>query len=93
MLGFDALGRLALGQLPRSSVIALPAAAGSFSVSGQAASFNLSEVAAASGSYALIGVSTSFKASFANIAANSYALTSVAQPLIKALGAHSHKTD
>ena len=40
MLGFDALGRLALGQLPKSSAIVLPAAAGSCVVTGTAIAFN-----------------------------------------------------
>jgi hypothetical protein len=59
MLGFDALGRLALGQLPKSSVVVLPAAAGSYSVTGVAASF-ATGFAAAAGAYSISGQAIGF---------------------------------
>jgi hypothetical protein len=75
MLGFDALGRLALGQIPKSASIVLPATAGSYVVSGTVA-FKVSEAAGA-GSYSLAGVSQGFVGSLIP-AAGACAVTGVA---------------
>jgi len=79
LLGFDALGRLALGQLPKSSLIVLPAAAGSFALTGNAVTFKVTE-AIAVGSFALSGVSTSFNIT-ENVGAGSFAFTGIAASL------------
>lgn len=77
MLGFDALGRLALGQGGETAVsnIVLVADAGSYSTTGTAISFKLGE-AAASGSYAITGNAAVFGANFIT-SAGSYAVTGV----------------
>jgi hypothetical protein len=77
MLGFDALGRLALGQGADQAATnaILVAGAGAYAVSGTATGFNVGEAGKA-GSFALTGVSASFTASLAT-AANAYALTGV----------------
>jgi hypothetical protein len=75
MLGFDALGRLALGQLPKSSSIVLPASVGSYAVTGTAIALKVSEAASA-GAYSLTGISASFKASLPP-AAGAYTLTGI----------------
>jgi hypothetical protein len=64
LLGFDAVGRLAPGQLPKSSIIVLPAAAGSHVLTGTAVAFKISEAGSA-GSHALSGVSAGFAVSLA----------------------------
>jgi hypothetical protein len=61
MLGFDALGRLALGQA-RAAPTTLAASVGSFSVTGIAASLTISQASGA-GAYALSGVGTPLRAS------------------------------
>jgi hypothetical protein len=77
LLGFDALGRFALGQLPGGrTTISLPAAAGSFALAGQAATFTIKEAADA-GSFALAGVSGSFTVKEA-VGAGTFAFTGVA---------------
>jgi hypothetical protein len=49
MLGFDALGRLALGQIASATNTAMPAAVGSFALTGIASSFKVALPAAAAG--------------------------------------------
>ncbi|UGA46658.1 hypothetical protein HU230_0011700 [Bradyrhizobium quebecense] len=62
LLGFDAVGRLALGQVRQASPvnISLPAATGSFALVGVAATFKLSE-AVTVGGYVLAGVAAGGK--------------------------------
>lgn len=60
LLGFDALGRWALGQLPRSSNFLLMATQGTISLSGGALIFGLSE-AAATGAALAAGTSAGFR--------------------------------
>ncbi|WP_342711512.1 hypothetical protein AAFG13_06630 [Bradyrhizobium sp. B124] len=62
MLGFDAIGRLALGQVKQTGPvnISLPAATGSFALAGVAVTFKLLEVATAGG-YVLAGVAAGGK--------------------------------
>lgn len=60
LLGFDAIGRWALGQNPANKNAALIAGAGAVSSSGQAASFALSQAVAA-GALALSGVTVTFQ--------------------------------
>jgi hypothetical protein len=57
MLGFDAIGRLALGQITPGNV-AMAAISGSYTISGVAQAFSLSEATAA-GSFAISGASIS----------------------------------
>lgn len=86
MLGFDAVGRLALGQLPRGSVTAtLTAAAGSFTVTGFAVTFSIVEAAAA-GSLALSGVTTAFTVK-SPISAGAFASAGVAAVLTPTVNA------
>jgi hypothetical protein len=60
MLGFDALGRLALGEIPPSSqTTTLVADPGSYAITGRAAGFKATELAA-TGSYLVTGRSASF---------------------------------
>jgi hypothetical protein len=75
MLGFDALGRLALGQGAdqATSNVILVAGTGTYAVTGTATGFNVGETASA-GNIALTGISASFTASLA-AAASAYALT------------------
>jgi hypothetical protein len=88
MLGFDAVGRLALGQLPRGSVTAtLTAAAGSLTVTGSAVTFSIVEAAAA-GSLALSGVTTSFAVKSA-IGAGAFVSAGVAAVLTPTVNAAS----
>jgi hypothetical protein len=79
LLGFDALGRLALGQLPKSNAIVLPAAAGSFAITGVAAPFKVSEVTTV-GAFSIAGVSASFQVT-ENTAPGAFAWTGNAAPL------------
>ncbi|WP_316214890.1 hypothetical protein [Bradyrhizobium sp. SZCCHNR2035] len=61
LLGFDALGRQALGELPHGQqAVVLAAAAGSFGFTGQAAGFSIAEAATA-GSIALSDVTATFR--------------------------------
>ncbi|MGJ4997299.1 hypothetical protein ACQR0Z_22945 [Bradyrhizobium sp. HKCCYLS3077] len=61
LLGFDALARLALGDLPHAQqAVVLTAGLGSLVVSGNAAGFSIAEAAAAS-STALSGVTATFR--------------------------------
>jgi hypothetical protein len=77
MLGFDALGRLALGQGAdqAASNVILVAGTGTYAVTGTAIGLNVGETASA-GSFALTAISASFTASLA-AAAGAYALTGV----------------
>jgi hypothetical protein len=91
MLGFDALGRLALAQIQRGNT-ALPAISGSFTVSGQAVTFSRSEAAAAgsfgisassisatmgvdAGSFSVSGNAQTFSSDWANVETASYLIT------------------
>jgi hypothetical protein len=74
MLGFDAIGRFALGQVRRGN-ISMPVVSGSFAVSGQATTFSLSETTAA-GSFALLAPSIS---QVFGVATGSFAVTGAAQ--------------
>jgi hypothetical protein len=58
MLGFDAIGRLALGQLPKSTQIVLLASAGVYGVTGNPSTFAV-KMATAAGAYLLVGFSAS----------------------------------
>ncbi|MCA6114252.1 hypothetical protein J6524_04820 [Bradyrhizobium sp. WSM 1738] len=59
LLGFDAIGRLALGQIQQGGVtnIVMPAAAGAFAFAGVAATFKITE-AANVGAFTLAGAAT-----------------------------------
>jgi hypothetical protein len=57
LLGFDALGRLAVGQLPAIRYVTLTAQASSYTVTGIAATFTITETPAV-GSFALTGAAT-----------------------------------
>jgi hypothetical protein len=59
MLGLEALGHLALGQVVESTTAALPAFAGSFTLTVGAATFQIREVAS-SGSFTLTGEAATF---------------------------------
>lgn len=59
-LGSDALGHLAIGQVPQRQAFILPAATASVALGGQAIAVRLSEVVAA-GSFAQSGVAAPFK--------------------------------
>lgn len=69
MLGFDALGRLAIGQVSDggASTIILTASAGAFTLSGQAALFRVNQVSAA-GSFTLSGQAALFRPSLVSAA-------------------------
>lgn len=54
LLGFDAVGRRALGQIPSSPYITLTAATGSYALSGVSATFTITESPAV-GSFAISG--------------------------------------
>lgn len=73
LLGFNAVGRLALGQLPTSTYIYLPALAGSYAVAGSAAAFRINE-GAVSGSYTVTANAAALKLTLAGIA-GSYSVT------------------
>ncbi len=60
LLGFDALGRWALGQLPSSGNFVLLAAQGSINLSGRASAFGISETVATAGTLAA-GASAGFR--------------------------------
>jgi hypothetical protein len=60
LLGFDAIGRWALGQLPQSGGFALSASAGGFAMAGTVAAFAVSETAG-TGAFSLVGTSSTFK--------------------------------
>ncbi|MGJ5074566.1 hypothetical protein [Bradyrhizobium oligotrophicum] len=77
LLGFDALGRLALGDLPHAQqAVVLTAGLGSLAVAGKAAGFSIAETAAA-GSTALSGVTATFRVAWPETAA-AFALSSAA---------------
>ena len=67
LLGFDAIGRLAPGQLSRIGLTntVLAATAGSFAVAGQAALFKVAQAANA-GSYAITGNAAASGLNFAS---------------------------
>ena len=73
LLGFDAIGRWALGQNPARGNAALIAAAGSFVIAGAPIAFGSKAVAAA-GSYVITGNAATFAGKLA-AAAGSYAIT------------------
>jgi hypothetical protein len=75
LLGFDALGRLALGQIQQGGVtnIVLVADAGSFTATGVAASFKLLETVSV-GSYALSGVAIGERLTL-NVTAGAFTLS------------------
>jgi hypothetical protein len=81
MLGFDALGRLALGQGPDQAATnaVLVAGTGTYAVTGTAIGLNVGEAASA-GSFSLTGVSAGFTASLA-AAAGAYAFAGVSVSL------------
>jgi hypothetical protein len=60
MLGFEALGRIALGQISATNAIDLVASQASFALTGQAATLKATEVVA-NGAFALSGKAVSFK--------------------------------
>jgi hypothetical protein len=75
MLGFDALGRLALGQVSSQTATTdvLVADKGSFALTGKAAAFQV-QLASVAGAFTLTGIGAAFVASF-SAAAGSYAFT------------------
>jgi hypothetical protein len=80
MLGFDALGRLALGQLPGSATnTVLVAATGAFALTGTAVGFRTA-LPTASGAYTLTGVAASFVGKL-TAATGAYAEGGTASPL------------
>ena len=60
MLGFDALGRLSLGQVVETSTAALPAFGGSVSLTGEAATFQ-DTLVASPGGFSLTGAAAAFR--------------------------------
>jgi hypothetical protein len=77
MLGFDALGRLALGQLPSgATTTTLVAATGTFALTGSAATFRIT-LATSAGAYVLTGNATT-PVRILNGIAGSYVLTGFA---------------
>ncbi len=76
LLGFDAIGRWALGQAPSNGNAALIGASGSYSLTGVAAAFAV-KLPAAAGSYAIAGVAVTFSDKLV-AAAGGYSLTGVA---------------
>lgn len=60
LLGFDAVGRWAVGQLPQNGSMVLAASLGTFAESGKAAVFKLSQLSATT-SYAVSGNAALFK--------------------------------
>lgn len=63
LLGFDAIGRAALGQLPKSFVVTLPALQGTFTETGEPVTFKTT-FAVAEGGFAETGFAATFGASF-----------------------------
>jgi hypothetical protein len=82
MLGFAALGRLALGQARAASATLIAASAGSYTLTGQAALFSIS-VPLGAGAFTLTGNDAVFPVSMP-AAAGSYALTGQALTLAAA---------
>lgn len=78
ILGADALGRLALGQLGRTNINAV-SASGSFALTGVSASFKIS-AAEAPGSYSIASVGASLSVAMP-AAGTSYTLTMFGAPL------------
>lgn len=76
LLGFDAIGRWALGQNPSNGNAALIAAPGSYLLTGVAATFAVGFPADA-GTYVITGVDVTFSSAFPAVA-GSYSLTGVA---------------
>jgi hypothetical protein len=76
LLGFDAIGRLALAQIQRGN-LSMPAVSGSFAVSGAAQTFKLTENVTA-GSFTVSGVPITEKI---GLSAGSFSLTGTAQTL------------
>ena len=85
MLGFDAIGRLAIGQAPKSAFIYLPAGTGSYLETGNAATFKIT-FAPTGTSYALTGSAAMFTVSI-NAVAGSYAETGSAATFAIKFGA------
>jgi hypothetical protein len=56
---FDAIGRVAIGQVPSSGSVVMAAATGTFAFTGNAATFAISE-AASTGAFNLTGITASF---------------------------------
>lgn len=75
MLGFDALGRLALGQVESTTAVnfVLTAVVGAFAVTGVAATFKVTETASV-GSYSVSGQAVTLNTTMA-VTAVSYAVT------------------
>ncbi|WP_431014566.1 hypothetical protein [Bradyrhizobium pachyrhizi] len=85
LLGFDAIGRLALGQVRQGGALSMDAAAGSFAVSGISATFKLVE-AVSVGSYVLTGNAAGAKVVFP-VSAGSFTLSLKASTLDRQLSA------
>lgn len=67
MLGFDALGRISLGQISKSGSVTLTAAAGSYTVTGVAALFKITESwAVDAGDYLVTGSAANLCRDFVN---------------------------
>jgi hypothetical protein len=76
LLGFDAIGRLALGQITTNIGFVLSANAGSYASTGAAATFRITENAAA-GSYSLTGFPSSYNF---GLLTGAYVITGGASP-------------
>lgn len=77
MLGFDAIGRLALAQIQRGN-ISMPVVSGSFAVTGAAQTFKITENVTA-GSFSVVGTPIT---EIIRVASGSFALTG-ASPVLK----------
>jgi hypothetical protein len=75
MLGFDAVGRLALGQIGSSGATILTASVGAFTLTGNSALF-ASSMPSSAGSYSLSGIDVAFAVSGA-AEAGSFAETGI----------------
>ena len=83
LLHFDALGHFTLGHPPAGSIVVLPASAGSFTLTGNAATFPIAE-AAGVGAFAVTGVSATFRVTVPETF-QSFAVTGNAAPLVISL--------
>jgi hypothetical protein len=87
MLGFDATGRFALGQVTAASTTVLTASAAAYTLTGNAATFMVSQHSSV-GDFALTGIAATFKiimpasvASYIVSGNPSWAVTSQRKPL------------
>lgn len=76
MISFDAIGRLAIGQLPASNVITLQASSGSYALTGKPLTFQVSFVAN-EGSFTEAGFPTTFVNGSAALGTGHFALSGI----------------